>query len=81
MNTFMNNLIDMNNIGYTENGGIKRKSTNNKLLDLFALGGSYRNRSDKDCQKLFSEAYFENPLYAVRCLFYLRDCRGGKLVA
>ena len=44
MNTFMNNLIDMNNIGHTENGGIKRKSTKSAVLDMFALCGSYRNR-------------------------------------
>lgn len=81
MNIFLSNLERKINYTNTENGGLTHKSTNNKLLDLFALGGSYRNRSDKDCQKLFSEAYFENPLYAVRCLFYLRDCRGGKLVA
>ena len=78
MNTFLSNLERKTNYTKTENGGLTHKSTNNRLLDLFALGGSYRNRSDKDCQKLFSEAYFETPLYAVRCLFYLRDCRGGQ---
>ncbi len=81
MNTFMNNLIDMNNIGYTENGGIKRKSTKSDVLDMFALCGSYRNRSDDDCILAFKKAYEENAELALKCLFYLRDIRGGKLFA
>ena len=78
MNTFMNNLIDMNNIGYTENGGIKRKSTKSAVLDMFALCGSYRNRSDADCILAFKNAIEENETLALKCLFYLRDIRGGQ---
>ena len=74
----MNNLIDMNNIGYTENGGIKRKSTKSDVLDMFALCGSYRNRSDDDCILAFKKAYEENAELALKCLFYLRDVRGGQ---
>lgn len=81
MNTFMNNLIDMNNIGYTENGGIKRKSTNNPVYDLFAMGGAYRQRSDADCILLFKNAFEYDANLALKCLFYLSDCRGGKLFA
>ena len=78
MNTFMNNLIDMNNIGYTENGGIKRKTTKSAVLDMFALCGSYRNRSDADCILAFKNAIEENETLALKCLFYLRDIRGGQ---
>ena len=77
-NKFMNGLRESANIGYTENGAIKRNSTNSMLLDMFALGGAYRNRSDADVILLFKNAYEENPVYALKCLFYLRDVRGGQ---
>lgn len=77
----MNGLVDATNIGYTENGAIKRNTTKFDLLDMFAMGGAYRSRSDEDVILLFKNAYAENPVYALKCLFYLRDARGGKLVA
>ena len=81
MNTFMNGLKNATNYGYTENGAIKRNTTKSDLLDMFAMGGAYRTRSDEDVILLFKKAYVENPVYALKCLFYLRDVRGGKLVA
>lgn len=81
MNTFMNGLKDATNFGYTENGAIKRNKSGSKLLDMFAMGGAYRNRSDEDCILLFKNALEENEAYALKCLFYLRDVRGGKLFA
>lgn len=78
MNRFLNGLRESANIGYTENGAIKRNSTNSKLLDMFALGGAYRVRSDADVIVLFKNAFAENPVYALKCLFYLRDVRGGQ---
>lgn len=78
MNKFVESLREENNFGYTENGAIKRKSTNSKLLDMFALGGAYRSRSDADVILLFKNAFEENPTYALKCLFYLRDVRGGQ---
>lgn len=81
MNTFMTELKNANNFGYTENGAIKRNSTLNGLCDLFALGGAYRTRSDADCITLFKAAFDEDEAHALKCLFYLRDVRGGKLFA
>ena len=78
MNTFLNELKDINNIGITENGSIKRLTTKNAVLDMFALGGAFRNRSDDECIDLFGKAFDENPELALKCLFYLRDCRGGQ---
>ena len=80
-NTFMNALKDEYNYDRTQNGALAHKTTRSKVYDMFALGGAYRQRSDSDCILLFKEAYNENPTLAVKCLFYLRDCRGGKLVA
>ena len=77
-NTFMNGLKAANNFGYTENGAIKRNSSMSDLLDLFALGAAYRTRSDEDCILLFKNAFVENPSYALKCLYYIRDIRGGQ---
>lgn len=81
MNALLNGLKDDINYGLTENGGVKHNTTKSALLDLFAMGASMRNRTDEDCILLFKKAYRENPEYAMKCLFYIRDVRGGKLVA
>lgn len=78
MNTFLNGLKEATNIDYTENGALTRTSTMSDLYDMFALGGAYRTRSDEDCIVLFKKAYKESPVYALKCLFYLRDVRGGQ---
>ena len=78
MNKFLNGLSNATNYTYTENGALAYKSTQSKLLDMFALGGAYRTRSEEDVILLFKNAYEENPSYALKCLFYLGDCRGGQ---
>ena len=77
MNTLLNGLKDNFNYTRTENGAITHKTTKSALLDMFGMGGSMRNRSDDDVILMFKNAYEENPEYAVKCLFYLRDARGG----
>lgn len=75
-NKFMNALANENSYTRTENGAITFSTTGNDLLNMFSLGGAYRSRSDEDCIFLFKKAYDENLSYALKCLFYLRDCRG-----
>ena len=77
-NSFITAMNDRQNYGLTENGALKHLSTGYKVYDLFALGGVYRTRSDKDVITLFSNALEEDELYALKCLFYLRDVRGGQ---
>lgn len=74
----LNAMKEDNNFGYTENGSIKRNTSLNKILDLFALGGAYRNRTDKEVEELFGDAYRQNKELALKCLFYLRDCNDKK---
>ena len=78
MNQFLNGLKNASNLTYTENGAIARNSTNSKLYDMFAMGAAYRKRSEEDVILLFKNAYEENPEYAMKCLFYIRDIRGGQ---
>lgn len=78
MNNFLTNLKQANNYTLTTNGATTHASTLNGLMDLFAMGGSYRNRSDDDCITLFKKAFEEDESYALKCLFYLRDCREGQ---
>lgn len=74
----LNAMTKDNNYTLTENGGVTYKSTLNMVYDMFALGGAYRNRSDDDCILLFKKAIEEDRELALKCLFYLRDIRGGQ---
>lgn len=64
------------NISYTENGDIAYNSTGSACLDFFYLCGGMRNRAKFLC-KFFVKAYAENPVIAIKILFYMRNIRGG----
>ena len=78
MNKFMNGLANTTNYTLTENGAVAHKSTLDDVLDMFAFGGAYRTRSDADVITLFDNALKQDEVHALKCLFYLRDCRGGQ---
>ena len=78
MNQLLNGLKNQSNFGYTENGAVKHTSTKSMLLDMFGMGAAYRTRTDADVILLFKNAYEENPEYALKCLFYVRDIREGQ---
>ena len=78
VSSLVNAMKQEDNFKHTENGAIAKKSTMSKLYDLFALGGSYRSRTESDCIALFKAAYQENPAYALKCLWYLRDILEGQ---
>lgn len=62
----------------TENGAITHSTTGSMLLDWFANGAAMRLRNDSDIVRMFAGALGENPLYALKTLFYFRDVRGGQ---
>ena len=78
MNMLLNSMKQTSNFTHTENGAITHKTTESALLDMFAMGGAMRQRSISDITLMFKKAYQENPKYALKCLFYLRDVRGGQ---
>lgn len=78
MNTFLDNLKEQASYKYTENGALAKNSTGSAVYNLFALGGSYRNRSNEDIILLFKNALEEDETLALKCLFYLRDCIYGQ---
>ena len=64
------------NATHTENGDLAYKSSGSACLDFFSLcGGMRRNLSN--LEKLFAKAYGENPVLAIKILFYMRNIRGG----
>ena len=75
---FLDSLKRETNITVTENGATAHKSTLRKVYDMFAFGGAYRTHNDGDCILLFKNALAEDESLALKCLFYLRDCRGGQ---
>lgn len=69
--------VGTNKQAYTANGAISNTSTLNPLLDFFSKAGAMRG-DEANAVKLFNKAYASDPTGAMRCLFYLRDIRGGQ---
>lgn len=61
----------------TENGAAALNTTGNACLDFFATIGSLRDADVQRIHMLFAEAFKENPLIAVKTVFYARDIREG----
>ena len=62
---------------YTENGARAKNTSGDDCLDLFGSIGSLRSRDESDVQRLFADAYKEDPLLSTKILFYARDIREG----
>ena len=75
MNAIKNELD--NEVQYTENGAVGYRTTGKKLLDLNFSVASLRSASEKQIINKFMDAYYENPVLAVKWLFYARDVREG----
>ena len=76
--TFLTQLgSEMNRTARTENGAVTLRTTNNPLVDFFALAGSTRGNPELGLD-LFKKAFAYDKQAAIRVLFYLRDIRGGQ---
>lgn len=78
MNKLLSAMTEVSNTHLTQNSDLTYSSTLNMLADMFAFGAAYRGRSDEDCILLFKNAFEQNETLALKCLFYLRDVRGGQ---
>ena len=61
----------------TENGMVTNSSSLNLCVDLFFTIGAMRGQDKTRLISNFSKAFNENPLTALRILFWVRDVRGG----
>lgn len=77
-NNFKNAMRSATNYTYTENGALTHQSTLNAVYDMFAMGAAMRERSDEDILIMFKNACAEDLDLALKCLFYIRDIRGGQ---
>lgn len=65
------------NISVTENGAVGYRTTGKELLDLNFAVSSLRNAKAEQIAALFTKAYYEDKLLAVKWLFFAGDVRGG----
>ena len=77
MNKFVKGMQEIANETTTENGAFAVKSTNDSIVDLLASIGGMRRYSEDKIISVFSKAYADDKLLALKTLFYARDIRGG----
>ena len=76
--SFINELqTNTNRSARTENGALSNTSTLDPVLDFFSKAGAMRGR-EAEAFGLFQKAFDADPQSTLRCLFYLRDIRGGQ---
>ena len=61
----------------TENNANAFATSGNALVDINFAVSSLRNASADEVQKKYQAAFYENPLLAVKWLFFARDIRGN----
>lgn len=74
---FVNAIKEESRHTLTENGADAYNTTNDFVLDMFGSIGSLRVTTKARKERIFADAFNQDPLLATRCLFYARDVRGG----
>ncbi len=77
-NPFVQAMTNAANVTFTENGALTNKSTLSSVLDWFGAGGALRQRTPQDTINIFTRAFAEDRLTALKVLFYFRDVREGQ---
>lgn len=65
------------NDSFTENGMVTNSTSLNSCVDLFFQIGAMRGQDKTRLINAFTKAFAENPLTAMKLLFWARDVRGG----
>jgi hypothetical protein len=74
MTTFAQSLELTDNLSFTSNGMVTNSTSKNAVLDLFFIIGASRG---KNITEQFKKAFAENPVLAIKTVFWARDVRGG----
>ena len=61
----------------TENLAVTHSTSLSNVVDMFFLAGASRTMSEKDILTVFTRAHTEDPVLAMKCLFWARDIRKG----
>lgn len=77
MSTLVQSINKKQTITRTENGAKSYSTSLNANLDLFFMGGAFRNRSEDELIALVGKAISEDKDLALKVLAYIRDARGG----
>jgi len=78
LRTALSSNTKNSNMTTTTNGMATLKKTSNACVDLFFCIGAMRGKDKKDIViSKFMDAFNENPLTAMKILFWSRDIRGG----
>ena len=75
MSTLLNAMQTKNSL--TENGMSTNSSSLNHCVDLFFQIGAMRGQDKQRLINVFTKAFSEDTLTAMRLLFWARDVRGG----
>lgn len=65
------------NDSLTTNGMVTNSTSLKSCVDMFFLAGASRNMSESDIELLFQKSLVEDPLVALKLMFWARDPRGG----
>lgn len=74
--SFIQITKEMLNVAFTENGDKAYQTSGSYCLDYFSLIGGMRFNY-KQALNNFMKAYKEDPILAIKILFFARDIRGG----
>lgn len=77
LTTYNNPNSPFNNLTMTANRANAYKTSGSKLVDINFAIGELRSASEENIIKKFRDAFDENPEFALKWLFWLRDVREG----
>lgn len=77
LTTYTDPNSPFNNLTMTANGANAYKTSGSKLVDINFAIGELRSADEKTIIQKFRDAFEENPEFALKWLFWLRDVRQG----